>query len=145
MRNTQLMGMIDFLDSLNAVAWKQMKVPSWPPYNFKKTDENHYVIEMAVAGFGSSDLDITMDKDTLVIKGSMTPDPKVEYLHKGIAERAFEMAFPLPKTVEVKNASLVNGMLKVWLENFIPEDQKPRKIEVKEAVLKTVEQPKLAA
>jgi molecular chaperone IbpA len=153
MRKTQLMGMIELLDSLSANTWKQVEswkqsIPNWPPYNFKKTDENHYVIEMAVAGFGSSDLDITMDKDTLVIKGSMTPDPKVEYIHKGIAERAFEMAFPLPKTVEVKNASLVNGMLKVWLENFVPEDQKPRKIEVKEAVsadLKTVETAKIAA
>jgi molecular chaperone IbpA len=146
------MGMIDLLDSLSASAWRNVpawkNVPNWPPYNFKKTGDNHYVIEMAVAGFGTSDLDITMDKDTLVIKGSMSSDPKVEYIHKGIAERAFEMAFPLPKTIEVKNASLVNGMLKVWLENFVPEDEKPKKIEVKEAdtaELKTVSQPKLAA
>jgi molecular chaperone IbpA len=126
----RIMGMLDLLNDLHAQTMR--KVPSWPPYNLRKEDENHYVIEMAVAGFGSSDIDITMDNDTLVIKGSLNTDPKVEYIHKGIAERAFEMAFPLPKTVEVQNASLVNGMLKVWLENLIPEAQKPRKITVKD-------------
>lgn len=140
-----LLGMIDLLDTLSAETWK--RIPNWPPYNVKKTDDNHYVIEMAVAGFGSSDLDITLEKDTLKVKGALTPDPKVQYIHKGIAERAFEMAFPLPDSFEVKNASLVNGMLKVWLEQFVPENKKPKKIEIKEAEtpdLKTVAQAQLA-
>lgn len=142
MRHTSLMGMIDLLDSLNSAAWK--KIPNWPPYNVKKTDDNHYVIEMAVAGFGQSDLDITLEKDTLVVKGALTSDPKVEYIHKGIAERAFEMAFPLPESVVVKNASLVNGMLKVWLEQFIPEEKKPKKIAI-DPGLNTLAQEKLPA
>lgn len=135
MRKSNLIGfehMIDLLDKLSMEAWK--KIPNWPPYNVKKEDENHYVIEMAVAGFGSSDLDLTLDGGNLVIRGEIKPDPSATYLHKGIAERAFQQVFPLAESIVVKNASLVNGMLKVWLEHIIPEDKKPRKIEVKEDV-----------
>jgi molecular chaperone IbpA len=107
------------------------KLPTWPPYNVRKVDDNHYVIELAVAGFGRSDLDLEMNGNELLIKGSMKSEGG-EYLHKGIAERAFNMKFPLADTIKVQNADLVNGMLKIWLENFIPESKQPKKIAISE-------------
>ena len=105
------------------------KIPTYPPYNIKKTGENTYVIEMAVAGFGRQDLELELQDGVLTVKGSVTSDD-AEYLHKGIAERAFTRQFTLADTVEVKNADLINGMLKIWLERFIPEEKKPKKIDI---------------
>ena len=110
-------------------------VPGYPPYNIVKVDENKYQIEIAVAGFGKSDIDIELANNTLVVKGSTTALPTAEenpisYLWKGIADRAFTRSFTLADTVEVKNAELINGMLKVFLENVIPEDKKPRKVDI---------------
>lgn len=107
---------------------------SYPPFNLKKTDENKYVIEMAVAGFAKQDIEITLEDNKLVIKGSSSGDSKdaEQYLHMGIANRAFTRQFTLADNVEIDNAEMINGMLKIWLEHIIPEDKKPRKIEVKE-------------
>jgi molecular chaperone IbpA len=109
------------------------KIPTYPPYNIKKTDENTYVIEVAVAGFGKQDIELTLENGTLTIKGNIVSDDTNEYLFKGIADRAFTRSFTLADTVEVKNADLVNGMLKIWLERFIPESAKPKKIEINES------------
>jgi molecular chaperone IbpA len=111
---------------------------SYPPYNVKKIDENRYVIEVAVAGFGKQDIEVEMVDGTLSIKGNTTIDTltkdgvDVTYLHHGIAERAFTRSFKLADTIEIKNAELINGILKVWLENIIPESKKPRKIDIKD-------------
>jgi molecular chaperone IbpA len=112
-------------------------IPGYPPYNIAKTDENKYVIEMAVAGFGKQNIDIEMDDGTLTIKGGMTVNGMAEetvnpiqYVYKGIADRAFTRKFAVSDTVEVKNAELINGMLKVWLENIIPDHKKPKKVEI---------------
>jgi molecular chaperone IbpA len=112
-------------------------VPGFPPYNIKKTDENKYVIEMAVAGFAKTDFELTLEGSKLTIAGktkdaSDMDNANAYYFYKGIAERAFNRTFTLADTVEVKNAELVNGILKVWLENFIPESKKPKKIEIKD-------------
>jgi molecular chaperone IbpA len=131
------------LDRMSNEAWK--KVPNWPPYNVRKLDDNHYAIELAVAGFGKSDIDITTKDNILVIKGNVNSDPESNYIHKGIAERAFERTFTLADSVTVQNASLVNGMLKVWLEHFIPEEKKPRKVEVTEAETNDLKTVKAAA
>ena len=110
----------------------------YPPYNIKKVDDNKYVIELAVAGFGKHDIDLELQEGTLTIKGSTTLDTLTKdgvdttYLYKGIADRAFTRQFSLADTIEIKNAELINGMLKVWLENIIPEAKKPRKIPVGE-------------
>lgn len=108
---------------------------AYPPFNLKKTDENKYVIEMAVAGFGKQDIEIELADNKLVIKGTSSADSTdaKEYLHMGIANRAFTRQFTLADNVEINNAEMINGMLKIWLEHIIPEDKKPRKIEVKEA------------
>lgn len=112
-------------------------LPGYPPYNIKKVDENKYVIEMAVAGFAKTDIELTLDGGKLTIAGNTKGTSDVDnanayYFYKGIAERAFNRTFTLADTVEVKNAELVNGILKVWLENFIPESKKPKKIEIKD-------------
>lgn len=111
-------------------------IPGYPPYNIAKVDDNKYVIEMAVAGFGKNNLEIELANSVLTVKGSTTvEEPKedtdaVSYLYKGIADRAFTRKFTLADTVEIKNAELVNGMLKLWLENIIPDHKKPKKIDI---------------
>lgn len=113
-------------------------VGSYPPYNIKKVAENRYVIEVAVAGFGKQDIEIEIHDSTLIIKGQTSIDTltkdgtDITYLHKGIAERAFTRTFKLADTIEIKNAELVNGILKVWLDNIIPDHKKPRKVEIKD-------------
>lgn len=111
------------------------KIPTYPPYNIKKVDENKYVIEMAVAGFGRQDLELELKEDVLTVTGRTGTDEATEYLYKGIADRAFTRQFTLADTVIVKNADLINGMLKIWLERFIPEEKKPKKIEINGAPL----------
>lgn len=111
---------------------------NYPPYNIKKVEDNKYVIEMAVAGFGKQDLELELQDSTLTVKGNTTLDTvlkdgiDVTYLHKGIANRNFTRKFTLADTVEIKNAQFINGMLKVWLENIIPESKKPKKIDISE-------------
>ena len=106
-------------------------VSKYPPYNIKKVDEDRYVIEMAVAGFGKNELDIELEDSKLKISGNIKSDDTAEYLFKGIAERGFSREFTLADNVEVKSSSLVNGMLKIWLETITPEPSK-KKIEIKE-------------
>ena len=101
--------------------------------NIKKTGENTYVIEIAVAGFGKQDIELVMEEGVLTIKGQIKTDEMHDYIFKGIADRAFTRKFTLADTVEVKNADLINGMLKIWLERFIPENKKSKKIEIKES------------
>lgn len=108
-------------------------IPNYPPYNIKKVDDTHYTIELAVAGFGQSDIDIEIDGGKLVIKGntSSTEEEETNYLFKGIANRAFTRTFAIDEQIEIKDAELFNGMLKVFLERIIPEHKKPKKVEVK--------------
>lgn len=116
---------------------------NYPPYNVKKVEDNKYVIELAVAGFGKQDIEVTMQDGVLTIKGNTSLDTLVKdgvdvtYLHKGIADRAFTRQFSLADTIEIKNAELINGMLKLWLENIIPDAKKPRKIDIEDAVEKS--------
>jgi molecular chaperone IbpA len=101
---------------------------SFPPYNIKKTGDNVYVLEMAVAGFGKQDIEITLEEDVLTIKGNISADSdSTGVIYKGIAERNFTRKFTLADTIQVKSSTLANGMLKIFLERFIPEDKKPKK------------------
>jgi molecular chaperone IbpA len=104
----------------------------YPPYNIKKVDENRYVIELAVAGFGKADIDIELQEGKLSILGKCDSAESTEYLYKGIAERGFKREFTLADNVEVKSSSLANGMLKIWLEAFIPEHKKPKKVKIED-------------
>jgi len=108
-------------------------IPNYPPYNIRKNGENKYTIELAVAGFGESEIDIEIDGGKLVVKGNVAAetDESNDYLFKGIATRAFTRAFAIDDHIEVKNAELFNGMLKIVLERLVPEEQKPKKVPVK--------------
>jgi molecular chaperone IbpA len=110
----------------------QMMPIKYPPYNIKKVDENRYVIELAVAGFGKADIDIELQEGKLSILGKCDSAESTEYLYKGIAERGFKREFTLADNVEVKSSSLANGMLKIWLEAFIPEHKKPKKVKIED-------------
>lgn len=106
-------------------------IPNYPPYNIKKTEENKYVIEMAVAGFGKQDIEIETEGDKLIIKGNAEQDSAEtsDTLYQGLALRPFTRAFTLNDQVEVQNAEMINGLLKVTLERLIPESQR-KKIEI---------------
>jgi len=125
----QLIGFDTVLERIREAAETMPKIPSYPPYNIKKIDDEHFVIEMAVAGFGKHNLDIEIKDDTLSISGSLDADEK-DYLYQGIANRAFTRKFTLADTVVVKNAELANGLLKIALERFIPEEKKAKKIDI---------------
>lgn len=108
-------------------------IPNYPPYNIKKIDENKYAIELAVAGFCKSDIEIEFADDKLIIRGnSGNPEDSSNYLFKGISNRAFTRTFSLNDSIEIKGAEIFNGILQVVLERIIPEHKKPKKIEIKD-------------
>jgi molecular chaperone IbpA len=108
-------------------------IPNYPPYNIKKIDDNHYVIEIAVAGFSKSEIEIEFADDKLIVKGNAKDDSDAtDWLYKGIATRNFTRTFALDDKIEIKGAALINGMLKIALEKIIPDHKKPKKIEVKD-------------
>jgi len=105
---------------------------TYPPYNIERTGENAYRITMAVAGFGEDELSIESRENTLTITGEKAEkdDSSAETFYRGIAGRAFERRFQLAEHVEVKGASLKNGLLHINLVRVIPEAMKPRKISI---------------
>lgn len=107
-------------------------IPNYPPYNIRKTGENNYVIEMAVAGFARQDIEIEFADDKLIVRGNTAEDNTADYIFKGIANRAFTRTFALNDQIEIQDAALFNGMLQIALERIIPEHKKPKKIEVKD-------------
>ncbi|HEX3972924.1 MAG TPA: Hsp20 family protein [Stellaceae bacterium] len=103
----------------------------YPPYNIEATGENAYRLTMAVAGFGADDLDITAKEGALIVTGkALKEEEGKQYLHRGIARRAFERRFQLADHIRVAGASLDNGLLHVDLVREVPEALKPRKIEI---------------
>ncbi|TPW31110.1 Hsp20 family protein [Martelella alba] len=106
--------------------------PAYPPYNIERTGENAYRISMAVAGFGENELSIEAHANVLTVKGEKLEeeDEGSEYLYRGIAKRAFERRFQLADHMEVRGASLKNGLLHVELLRNIPEAMKPRRIAI---------------
>ena len=104
-------------------------VPNYPPYNIRKVEENRYVVELAVAGFARQDIEITFEDGKLIVKGNAQDDSE-NFLFKGIANRAFTRTFALDDHIEIKDAEMFNGMLKIFLERIIPDHKKPKKIEV---------------
>ncbi len=108
------------------------QVPSYPPYNIEKIDEDNYRITMAVAGFAENELDVTVQDNQLVITGGKTEaeDEGRNYLYRGIAERSFERRFNLAEHIKIVGANLVNGLLHVELARQVPEEKKPRKVAI---------------
>jgi len=105
---------------------------TYPPYNIERTGEDAYRISMAVAGFSDSEISIEAHRNVLTIKGEKNEETNEgsEFLHRGIAARAFERRFQLADHVEVNGAELKNGLLHIELKRNIPEEMKPRRIAI---------------
>ena len=103
---------------------------NYPPYDIVRTGDDTFRINLAVAGFAPSDINITAQQNLLIVSGRKTDTEKVEYLYQGISARAFERRFNLADHVEVENASFENGLLQLDLARKIPEAMKPRRIEI---------------
>jgi len=107
------------------------KTTSFPPHNILKLDDNRYVVEIAVAGFGKNDIDVTVEDGILTVKGEKKDKTEgVTYLHRGIGTRSFTKTLTIADTVEVRGASYEDGVLRIALENVIPDHKKPRKVEI---------------
>ena len=123
----------------------------YPPYNIERTSENDFRISVAVSGFSQNEISIVAKENTLTIKGEKAANENTEsqseVLYRGIASRAFERQFQLADFVQVKNASLENGLLHVDLVREIPEAKKPRVIPISssESASKVIESTKAAA
>ncbi|RUM95259.1 Hsp20 family protein [Pseudaminobacter arsenicus] len=119
----------DLLENANRVA----TIDNWPPYDIARTGEDDYRITMAVAGFSQDELSITQEQNMLVVSGQKSGEDTGEYLHRGIAGRPFERRFQLADHVKVTGAGLENGLLTVDLKLELPEEMKPRRIEISSA------------
>lgn len=105
---------------------------NYPPYNIVKHSEDKFAIELAVAGFKEGDIEITVEKNQLLVKGEKAVDlsENVEYLHRGISARNFHRTWTLADHVEVVGATVQDGILTLSLERIVPEEQKPKKIAI---------------
>jgi molecular chaperone IbpA len=124
-------GFDNMFDELMRVTAQQTN-SNYPPHNVIKTGDDTVTIEVAVAGFAEGEIDIALDKRLLTITGARkrAEDEKHEYLHRGISSRDFKHTFTLADHVEVKNASIVDGILSVYLEREVPEEAKPKSIAI---------------
>lgn len=129
--------LFDLLDSVGQYDTSQ----SYPPYNIERTDETRYRISLAVAGFPEKDLNVELREGVLSVQGKRVDgdSDKASYLYQGIAGRAFERRFQLAENVEVRGAKLENGLLHIDLERIVPEEQKPRRIQINAGDLKVLE------
>lgn len=108
---------------------------NYPPYNIVKYGEDKFSIELAIAGFSDSEVDITVEKNQLVVKGEKQIDltdstQTIEYVHRGISARSFIRTWTLADYVEVSGAKIENGILSIALERIVPEEQKPKRIQI---------------
>jgi molecular chaperone IbpA len=111
------------------------KTSKFPPHDIVRLNENKYQIIIAVAGFGRSDIDITLESNFLVVKGAKIKtvedyETQPVYLYNGISKRSFEKKFQLRDNLRVQSASVSDGMLVIDLETIVPEDKKPLKIAI---------------
>jgi molecular chaperone IbpA len=104
-------------------------VPQYPPYNLIKDGEN-YTIEMAMAGLTDKDIDIVLEERTLTISYDKSEEARENLVHQGLAQRSFKRSFNLADDIEIKKATLKNGLLSVEMERVIPEEKKPVKIKI---------------
>lgn len=120
----------------------------WPPYNIEHVDENGYRVEIAVAGFTTDDLAIEMKENQLTVSGDKKTNAEGEgqrsYLHRGLAQRSFDLRFQLADYVVVKDARLENGLLSIDLARELPEALKPRRIAIGSGSIQQIEDRKAA-
>ena len=106
--------------------------PNYPPYNIIQVSDNNYFIEVALAGFIQEQIEVTHlpETNSLVIEGS-NENTDTQYLHQGIANRKFKRSWTVADSIEVTSAEFLDGVLRIQLENVVPEGKKPKQIEIK--------------
>jgi molecular chaperone IbpA len=127
----QTIGFDRMFEELNRTFANSRTDGNYPPHNVVKLDDTHYVIEVAVAGFAEDEIDVELKENVLTVKGEQAKlEQEVEYLHKGISARNFTRTFPLAEHIEVRGATVKNGILAIALEQIVPEEDKPKKIAI---------------
>jgi len=121
----------------------QREETGYPPYNIEKCGEDKYRIVMAVAGFGKDDISVVAERNRLTVRGQLKDKSERIYLHRGIAARSFERQFDLADFIEVEGATMGDGLLIVDLKRELPEELKPRKIEISTGKITQIERKKL--
>jgi molecular chaperone IbpA len=133
-----VVGFDRLADLLDAASADQAQ--GYPPYNIERTDENTYRIEIAVAGFKPEELTIDVKENRLTVQGRKAANDEARsFLHRGLAERNFERRFQLADYVLVTDAALADGLLSIALKRELPEQLKPRRIEIKSGVTETAQ------
>ena len=121
---------VGFDEMFNTLQRASIPKSNYPPYNILKKGET-YFIEIAMAGFSKSDIDIEIEDNTLTISAKKEDrENDMEFIHKGISEKEFYKSFALAEYVEVKKANMISGILVIELEKNIPDEQKPKKIKI---------------
>jgi len=128
----RFIGFDQLFEELNRTFTTAAKQDNYPPHNVIRTGENLFRIEVAVAGFAEDELDVALEGRMLTIRGEhATPnDPDHQYLHRGISGRDFERTWPLGDNMEVRGATVKNGILTVSIEHIVPEEDKAKKIPI---------------
>ena len=128
--------LFDMLESGNA----SQAGDNYPPFDLEQVSDDEYRITLAVAGFRSDEIDIVAQQNLLIVSGRRREDNERQYIHRGIATRAFERRFGLADYVQVKNADLSDGILAIDLVREIPEEMKPRKVSINGATAQDQQQ-----
>ncbi len=126
-------GFDQIADLMDRLLTNEVSQPSYPPYNIEKLGEDAWRISIAVAGFSEDELNVEVRENSLIVSAKKKEEAEDEnrvFLHRGIATRAFERRFTLADHVRVIGASHVDGMLHIDLRREVPEEMKPRKIEI---------------
>ena len=103
---------------------------TYPPFDLMQVDDNHYRINLAVAGFARDEIDITAQQNQLIVAGKKSEDDRTDYIHRGIANRQFERRFGLADFIKVTEADLKDGLLSIDLVREVPEAMRPRKVAI---------------
>ena len=124
-------GYDKMFEHLNSYVSNNVTSTGFPPYNISKGGDLTYVIEMALAGFSKKEIEIEVADGTLTIRSTKENEESEETLHRGISYRKFNRKFTLADDIVVNEASLENGMLRIDLERIVPEEKRPRLIDIK--------------
>jgi molecular chaperone IbpA len=126
-------GFDQLFDMLESSSAGQGQQENYPPFDLIKLGDNDYRIELAVAGFKSDEIDITAQQNVLIVSGKKREESEqhgLDYIYRGIANRSFERRFALADHIQVRGADLKDGLLAIELVREIPEEMKPRKIDI---------------
>lgn len=132
--NPHHIGVSDFFDDLFGNVKFDSITPKYPPRNIIKNDENNFTVEFALAGWSPDEIEVTQKKDVLYVSANREEiDETDNYIYKGISKKSFNVSFSLLSNLEVESADMKDGMLRVHIVRVVPEEEKPKMIEIKTA------------